>query len=225
MTKAERSRNLRWRKPALAELNWCEINQKLDEIAEACSDVHWAYDDDDALINALDGDEEEAWEFKMVFSAIEAEAYQLSEQLVEICQYEDDIEKTFNDFSVALMGDTFQQVGYDDYQENYFSLTSYEENLAYTEAGKRVMKLTKADMLSQIGRILGIILAFQNIELKYEYLKATIDIFKDKNMSILQQIKDIESEYESANDEGFFGSETKKFDRMIANLPETIWIT
>ena len=87
-----------------------------------------------------------------------------------------------------------------------------------------MMRLKKADMLSQIGRTLGIILSFQNIELKYEYLKATIDIFKDENVSILQQIKDIESAYELANEKEFFGTETKKFDKLISDLPDRVWI-
>lgn len=232
-SKAERSRNLRWRKPALAGLNYYEMTDKLDEIQEACGDIHWAYDDDETLINALDSDEEEAWEFKMAFSELEAEAYQLSEKFFEVFRnYSDmedidhDFEKAFNDCSVALIGNTFNAVGYDGVQEDYLNLTGYQQGLAFTESGKRIMKLTKKDMLSQIGQTLGIILSFQNVELKYEYLKATIDIFRDENTSILKQIKSVEQAYKLADEVGFeeWDERTKDFDRLVAQLPDKIWI-
>lgn len=232
-TKAERSKDLRWRKPALAGLNYYEMTDKLDEIQEACGDIHWAYDDDETLINALDGDEEEAWEFKMAFSELEAEAYQLSEKFFEVFRnYSDmedidhDFEKAFNDCSVALIGNTFNAVGYDGVQEDYLNLTGYQQGLAFTESGKRIMKLTKKEMLSQIGQTLGIILAFQNVELKYEYLKATIDIFRDENTSILKQIKSVEQAYKLADEVGFeeWDERTKDFDRLVAQLPDKIWI-
>ena len=233
MTKAERSQNLRWRKPALAGLNYWEMSNKLDEIQEACGDIHWAYDDDETLINAFDGDEEEAYEFKMAFGTLESEAYQLSATLFDAfrtClgdeEIDGDIEKAFNDCSVALIGNRFNAVGYDGFQEDYFNLTNYESRLAFTESGKRIMRKTKAEMLSLIGQTMGIILSFQNVELKYEYLKATIDIFRDNNMSVLQQIKDIEKAYKLAEEDDFndWHESTKEFDRLISELPEKVWI-
>jgi hypothetical protein len=233
MTKAEHSQNLRWRKPALAGLNYWEMSDKLDEIQEACGDIHWAYDDDETLINAFDGDEEEAYEFKMAFGSLESEAYQLSATLLDTFKsYRDDeeidgdIEKAFNDCSVALLGNRFNAVGYDGFQEDYFNLTSYEQRLAFTESGKRIMRKTKAEMLSLIGQTMGIILSFQNVELKYEYLKATIDIFRDNNMSVLQQIKYIEKAYKLAEEDDFndWHESTKEFDRLVSELPEKVWV-
>lgn len=223
-TKAERSRNLRWKKPAISELSYWEINEKLDYIANDCYEIHWYSDDDDALINALDGNEEEAFEFKMLIAALEGEAYELDEQFRDFARYDDDAEKRFNDCSVALIGDRFRQIGYDDIEEDYYALSSYNSELAHTDAGKRVMRLTKAEMLSTIGQVLGMILAFKNIELKYEYLKATIDILRDQNNSVIQQIKAIETAYEAANEEYFFGEKTREFDILIRELPDKIWI-
>lgn len=224
-TKADRSRNMRWKKPAISELSYWEITEKLDYITDECYEIHWYSDDDDALINALDGDEEEAFEFKMLISSLESEAYELDEQFREFARYDDDAEKRFNDLSVALIGNRFRQIGYDDYEEDYYSLSSYESGLAYTDAGKRVMRLTKAEMLSTIGQVLGMILAFKNVELKYEYLKATIDILRDQNNSVIQQIKAIEKSYEAANEEHFFGVATNSFEKLINELPNQIWIT
>ena len=91
------------------------------------------------------------------------------------------------------------------------------------------MRLTKKEMLSDIGQCLGIILSFHNVEMKYEYLKATFDILRDKNVSITQIIKDINATYESANEVKFheWESSTMKFDKLIATLSEMndkLWI-
>ncbi len=224
MTKAERTRNLRWRKPALMDLSFSEINESLHKIMDVCGDIRWAVNDDDALTNALDGNEEEAWEFKMAFTSLEGEAYKLQQELCENFYWDDDAEKSFNDMSVALIGDRYDTVGFDDYEEKYYSLVSYDQDIAYSEAGKRVMRMTKAEMLAKIGQTLGIILSFQNVQLKYEYLKSTIDIFQDKNMSILQTIKDIEKAYEEANENNFIGDKAKRFDRMVNDLPDMFWV-
>lgn len=226
MTKAEISKNLRYKRPALSDLSYEEITNKLENMQEACSEIHWAFDDEDALINALDGNEEEAWEFKMLFSSLEAESYQLWEQITDQFAYAyDDPERTWDDFSVALIGNRFEIVGYDGYEEDYYSLCSYEQELATTEAGKRVMRLTKAEMLSQIGQVLGIILAFHNVEMKYEALKATIDVLRGRNTSIIQQIKTIEQAYEKAQGEPEWREEWREFDCLTKELPEQLWIT
>lgn len=229
MTKAERSRKMRWRKPALADLNYWAIDDKLTEICNECGDIRWTVQDDDMLINALDGNEEEAFEFKMLFSDLESEAYELSEQLSETFRFEEDKEQKFDDCTVALIGNRFRVLGYDTVEEDYFSLTSYEGELAASSAGKRMMRLTKKEMLSDIGQCLGIILSFHNVEMKYEYLKATFDILRDKNVSIIQIIKDINTTYESANEVKFheWESSTKEFDKLIATLSEMndkLWI-
>lgn len=226
LSKADRCRNLRYKKPALMDLGYFAITSKLDEIQEVCSEIHWAFDDDETLINAFDGNEEDAYEFKMAFTEIEGEAYQLRERLEEQLGYEDDPERAFDDCSVALIGNRYNAVGFDDYEEDYYSLTSYETHLATTEAGKRLMRKTKAEMLSVIGQVLGIILAFQNVQMKYEYLKATIDIFRDSNISILQVIKTIEQKYADmfCDDYGKSKRAEKEFEALVKELPDKYWV-
>lgn len=225
-SKAEKCRNLRYKKPALMNLGYFAITEKLDDIQEVCSEIHWAFDDDETLINAFDGNDEEAWEFKMAFTEIEGEAYQLSECLREQFYYGDDPAREFDDCSVALIGNRYNAVGYDDYEEDYCSLTAYETELAATDAGKRIMRKTKVEMLSTIGQVLGIILSFQNLEMKYEYLKATIDIFRDSNMSILQVIKEIEQLYSDmfCDDYRKCRNAEKEFDARVQELPDKYWV-
>jgi len=57
---------------------------ELNDIQEACSDVHWFIDqDDDTLINALDGNDEQVWEFKMAFADLETRVYLLREAIAQ----------------------------------------------------------------------------------------------------------------------------------------------
>ncbi len=68
MKRKEHTRALRYKRPALASLGYEALRQELWDISEACTDVHWFIErDDDTLLNALDGDEEAEWEFKMAF--------------------------------------------------------------------------------------------------------------------------------------------------------------
>ena len=222
MTKAERSRNLRYKKPMLADLGYQSMLETLLEIQENCSDIKWATEEDNGtLLNALDDNEDDEFEFKMSFAMLEAECENLYYLLTDHC-----IAEYFDTCTVALIGNRFNTVGFDGYEEDYYSLTYYERGLAYTEAGKRIMRMTKSEMLSTIGQCLGIILSFQNVLVKYDYLKATMDNLKDEKHCVLKIIKEIESAYEDANKDEFCWREksTKRFDRLVESLPEKFWI-
>lgn len=228
-SKAANTRNLRWKRPALASMGWSSIWEELDAIVEACGDIHWFIDqDDETLLNALDGDEDEVWEFKFAFADLEAKADQLGEALRE--QFgrgrSDDPDRDFDDCTVALVGNRYEMVGYDGYEEDYYGLTGYDRNLAQSEAGKRLMRKTKADMLSTIGQCVGTLLAFLDLRQSYDYLKATFDILRDENTSVLKQVKEIDAAYEAANASGFwYGDDaTKRFDRLLEELPARAWI-
>lgn len=210
VSKAERARNLRYKRPALAELGYETITNRLQEISEECSDVSFAIYDDDTLLNALNDDEEAVWDFRFAFAELCADCEKLTDMF-----YEFDSED-FDDCSVALIGNRFEAVGYDDWEEDYFSLCSYEQNLAHEDAGRRVMRRTKQEMLIEIGHTLGCILAFQNVEYKYLYLKATFDILKDQGSGMLETIKEIEKAYDN--------EDWKHFDSMLVYIPDRIWV-
>lgn len=228
--KANRTRNLRYKRPALASMDWDSIWRELDEIQEVCSDIHWFFDQDgdETLLNALDGDEEAEWEFKIAFADLEAKAEHLSNVPCEQFnwRYSEDAERDFNDCTVALIGNRYRTIGYDMDEEDYYSLTSYDQKLAHTEAGKRIMRKTKADMLSTIGQAVGILIAFLDLRQQHDYLKATFDILRDENTSLLKQIKEIEDAYEAADAVGWYdwNPEVKKFDQLLDCLPDRAWV-
>lgn len=227
VSKAERTRALRYKRPALASMGFEFLTTELDDIIEACSDVHYFTDDDnETLLNALDGDEDEAYEFKIAFADLEVKAEQLSNMLRDVYDFGDSYGRTFNDCTVALIGNRYRTVGFDMVEEDYFALTSYEQELAQTEAGKRLMRLTKAEMISTIGQCMGTLLAFYDLRQSYDYLKATFDILRDENTSLLRQIKEIEAAYDAADETGWYGGypEVKQFDGLLASLPERAWV-
>lgn len=222
MDKANRARGLRYKRPALDTLGYDAICDELYEISEACSEIQWFMDDDnETLLNALDGDEDEEYEFRMAFSDLSAK----SEQLWEVIRGEV-VRDSFDDCTVGLIGNRYNTIGYDGFEGDYFSLTSFEQELAYTDSGKRVMRMTKQEMVSTIGQCLGIVVAFLDLRHSYDYLKATFDILKDENTSILKVIKGIEIAYESADktEWDIYSREVKEFDSLVANLPDRFWI-
>lgn len=221
-SKAERTRNMRYKRPALDTLGYDFMVDELYEIANACADVQWFVDNDrDTLLNALDGDDEAEYEFRMAFSDLSAKADQLHEafQCWEIRDY-------FDDCTVALIGNRYKTLGFDSIEEDYYSLTGFEQELAYTESGKKLMRKTKQEMISVIGQCLGIVIAFLDLRHSYDYFRATMDILRDENTSLLKIIKEIDNAYEAANNAEFsiYKEECKRFDILVSNIPDKIWL-
>ena len=220
MTKYEKARNLRYKRGALASIGFETIIDELYEIEEACGEIHWFFEEDgDNLIAAMDGDEDEVYEFKMAFADLEAKC----EQLRSIMDEEYGINEYYDDCTLALIGDRYEVVGFDSVEEDYYSLCRYEADLATTEAGKRIMRLTKSEMLSRIGQCMGLALAFLDLRQSYDYLKATMDILRDKNTSVLNVIKEINKLYENSQDY-FEKSANQEFQKLLDCLPEYIWL-
>ena len=227
--KAYHARSLRYKRAALAFMGFDHIRDELYEMRDSMDAIHWWSDqDEETLLSALDGDEDDAWEFKMAFSHLEARADSLFETIYELCRYEDNFGQTYDDCTVALIGNRYLTIGYDSFEEDYCALTGYESDLAQTESGKRLMRKTKAEIISTVGQCLGILISFLDLRQQYDYLKATFDILRDENTSMLQQIKEIEKAYLEMVAVDAFGDHNreaaKRFDQLLAALPDRAWI-
>lgn len=224
---SDRTRAMRYKRPALASMGAHRITDELDAITEACDNVRYYIEQagsDETLLNALDGDEDAEWEFRMAFADLSAKAEYLQNSLYE--QDFEDFYQDFDDATVALIGNRYNLVGFDSEDEDYSSLTSYEQGLAQTEAGKRLCRLTKAEMLSRIGWAFGVMLAFFDLRQQYDYLKATFDILRDENTSLLDTIRKIEKTYDEMEADDFreYKDSTRRFDRLCAALPDRAWL-
>ena len=71
---SDRTRALRYKRPALASMGAQEIMLELESIVEVCDGIRY-------YIEQADGDEDEAWEFRMAFADLSAQANQLQTTL------------------------------------------------------------------------------------------------------------------------------------------------
>lgn len=144
-TKRNKAKNLRYKRPIVRELNLANIRQELWDIQEECEDIHWFVDtDEETLINALDGEEDEAYEFKMMFADLCAECQRMFEDLSE-----EWIPDCFDKFFVAIEAgkDFGGLLGYDSYEQDYFGLSSADASYAEDESKKILKRLTKDDLI------------------------------------------------------------------------------
>ena len=221
---ADKARNLRYKRPMLSTLGFEAIQMELEEITTECDDVTYYFQQDgsmDGLINALAGEEDEAYEFQLAFAELSSKAQQLNDLVYDIYDRE-----LFDDCTVAILGKRYEIIGFDSYQEDYFGLTSYEQELATTEAGTRLMRLTKKEMISTFGQTWGIVMGFVDLRERYWNLEAIMDIIRGENAEVLSQIKQIEKLYLEADKEGFlsWSPATKNLNALLQLLPDRMWL-
>ncbi len=227
MTNAERAkkaRELRYKKSIAEGFNIEDIRQELFELQSEMDNVRYYADGDiDELTEALDGDEEEAYEFRMMFSELSAEAAELNDLLYD---YHDDYSELFDTFFAAVARGAVELVGYDSFEENYFSMTRYEQELGEGEAEKRLLEMTKKDIIKAARHCFGVACAFLNVRYKAEYLRAAMDILKGENHAFLETIKGIEKLYEDADKDGWypFGDSVRALNKALSELPDRVWI-
>lgn len=222
-TKRFKARQLRYKKPIAKDLNLDKIIEDLWNIQEECENIRWytdSEDGEDSLINALAGDEDEAYEFKMAFADLCAECDQMRSDLEE-----EWIPECFDIFFVAAGAGGY--LGWDSYEQDYFGIDGTDA-WAEDEAKKKLKQMTKDELIQAIRQCFKVYQAYIGLRNRYESLKAAIDILRDKNTGVLQAIREIEKLYEAASEEqGFYAEyskEWKEFERYTDALPQEAWI-
>lgn len=223
--KAYKAKQLRCKKPIARDLNLETIRSELWDMISACEDVHWYDNNEESLVNALDGDEDEAYEFKMAFSDLEAELEQFQADLNN--EYISD----FFDVLFPAVGAKYAggYLGFDQYEGDYYGLEPYEYSFAENEAAKKIMSLTKKEILEVVGQCLKIAYQYMAIRYRYDCLDAAIEILRGENMERIKIVKGIEEQYLIAekSSDGFkwgFDEEVRKLDDMILQVPQEYWI-
>lgn len=225
-TRRIRARNLRHKKPIANGLNLNDITTTLWDISEACIDVQYYIDsDEETLLNALDGDEDDAYEFRTMFSALSAECEQMQYDL------NNEYIPEYFDLFFAAANKGGEMLGYDTYEQDYYGLDSYESRIANELAAKKLKALTKEQLIEAAQCCFGIYQAYIGLTYRYDCIKAAMDILRDGNTGLLETVKQIEELYEKADEEtnGFkydFGQDNalKKLDRLLENMPQEAWI-
>ena len=223
--KQHKAKSLRYKKPILKNMNYDFICEEIYEMGSEIADVQWFIEDEDNLVNALDGDEDEAFEFRMAFSDLAAELERFEEDLRN--EYVPDC---FNDLFPATGSDEFGAwLGYDSYEDDYFGLHPYEYGAAQKEAEKRICRLTKNELLEAVGACLKVYASFMALKYRYDCLEASLNIIREKNLEKLKLIKAIEEQYLRAEEESNHfkyqcGKEIRQFESMLDQVPQEYWI-
>lgn len=226
-TKRFKAKQLRYKKPIVRELNLEVIQQELWDIQEECENVRWYTDSEDggdSLINALDGDEDEAYEFKMAFADLCAECERMFEDLQE-----EWVPDCFDRFFVAVgAGENYGGLlGHDSYEQDYFGL-SCEEAWAEDESKKVLKRMTKDELIAASRQCFRIYQAYLGLRNRYDNLKSAIDILRDQNTGHLQAVKEIENLYEAASKSEWsrnkWSKESREWKRYTDALPQEAWL-
>lgn len=226
-TKRWKAKQLRYKKPIVRDLNLDKIQEGLWNIMEECENIRWYTDSDDgndSLINALDGDEDEAYEFKMAFADLCAECERMQEDLQE-----EWIPNCFDTFFVAAgAGENFGGLlGWDSFEGDYFGIDGTDA-WAEDEAKKKLKTITKDELIAAARQCFKVYQSYIGLRSRYDSLKAAIDILRDQNTGFLQTIKEIERLYETASKEqgitAKYSTEWKEFERYADALPQETWI-
>ncbi len=224
----EKARQMRYKKPIVKDLNYNSIKEYLWEIQEQCSDVQWYCEDKDTLIDALDGDEEEAYEFKMMFSGLEADCERMLDDMND-WMFES-LQEFFNLFFVVMgaENDFGGLLGYDSYEEDYFGLEDFSAEWVESDARKKIERLTKKEIVDMAKQCFRIYQSFIALRYRYDCLKASLDILQEKNQGHIQMIKHFEEVYERADKEsmGFkYGwKESTELDKLLDVMPQEVWL-
>lgn len=220
-----KAKNLRYKKPIAQYMSLDFIRESVWDMQEVITDVQWFIEDEANLVNAMNGDEDDAYEFRMAFSDLAAELESFEEDLRS--EY---IPDCFDDLFPAAGADFFGGfLGYDAYEHDYFGLSPYEYNWAEQEAEKRICRLTKKGLLEAVGACLKVYSSFVALRYRYDCLEASLKIIQEKNLEGLKMVKAIEEQYEKAEQESNhfeyrWGNEVRKLDGMLDNIPQEYWL-
>ncbi|MBO6268603.1 MAG: hypothetical protein J6N19_05605 [Clostridium sp.] len=223
--KQYKAKQLRYKKPIARYMNLDFIREEIDFMADVIYDIQWFIEDEQNLVNALAGDEDEAWEFKMAFSDLAAELDQFQEDMNEAW-----IPEYFDELFPAAGADCFGGfLGFDTYEQDYYGLDRYESEWGQKEAEKRLCRMTKKELLEAVGACLRVYQSFVALKYRFDCLDASLKIIQETNLEGLKLVKAIEEQYEKADEESWhfehdWSPAVKQLDSMLAEMPREYWL-
>lgn len=242
----EKARGLRYKKPIAKGLNIYDMMQKLEEIGEACAEVKWYEDQDEGdetLLAAMNGDLDEVYEFKMAFADLEGEAQRMYADMqamfnIENFAWETEFDGEWYDspadqnlFDSLLVGCASKHdlLGFDEYEQDYYGLSSFDGRLANEEADKRVMRKTKPEMLELFHQCSRLLLNYVGVTYRYDCLEASLKVLREQNDGALKIVRRIEELYNAAAEENTdYIWNDKQLERewndLLDALPAQAWI-
>lgn len=256
------AREAMWKVPQMQTFGYSDMWIKLEEMSEEF-DFYVDDKDMDTVLNAVNGDSDLAEEFLLLASDVQDQIERCKEMFTEAahdvygrpslqdlmdatekaeadgCAFGDmpyNNDRAFDDCTVALLGSRFQfpMSGFDGYEMDFFPLTDgYEQESATQAAQKRLMRLTKAQIVDIVGKSVAIVLTFNDLRCSYDRLMNAYELIYGKNTKILDAIKEIESLYDAAmeamkkpkrwrNDTEEYA--IHRFESALEHIPPRMWV-
>lgn len=202
----QQSKKPLWKKSMLQTLNLDDIREFLDEISE--NGEMYGYDRDE------DGYYQD---YKDLFDGMAGSAYNLWEVLQG---YEgSDLDEYWDLMTVALLGKTHKVLGYDVMQEDYYGMLSHEEDWAEDTAAAKLEKMTKRELISRFRKVLVVLVSFLDIKAAHDSLTAIVDELDERAALLSRKNNEIDRVYQDLT-----GKDGDEFDRLVANLPQRMWV-
>ena len=221
LKRAEKAKGLRYKKAIACAVNLDDIKQWIWNTFDALEDVTYVIQNDEMFVKAFDGDEEEAFEFRMAFNALSGDIDRFREDLDE-----EWIPDCFDDFFCGCSGAGEVLAGYDVVEQDYFGLSSFEADREQDEARKRLERLTKKDLIEAAQRCYQVAVAYLGLRSRFEDLRAAVDIIRAENDGLSSGIKAIEELYDQWSEAAYEAKWAigNQMDNVAAQMPEEVWV-
>lgn len=155
-----------WKHTLLQNLDYGTISDRLEEIAE--SGDYYGYSGPDL------GEYYE--EYRPLFDELSFGATELLEGLTEYNYFTHErLANQWDDCTVALLGNVITVNGYEDDRIDYRSITQFEQTLGVEEAEKRLLRLSKKELISLFRRVMTTIVCYADIKGSYDTLAAVVN--------------------------------------------------
>lgn len=222
----KRAENLRYKKAMVVGLSFWQLMNSLEEMSEVCEECsYWSGSDLDTLVDALDGDLDDAQRFQFDFAQLSSDIDRMRQDMNEIKEPE-----RFDDIMVASgIGDKpgYGMLGYDVVEEDYFGIDPFLHGWAEKESVKRLERLTKKQLIEQMAQVICITFAYQGILQRYQDLKTAMDILRGHNKEYLDGVKAINELYESqdwSDRWAGYSKEANQIDEIAMRLPQEAFL-
>lgn len=215
------ARNKRFKKAICKDINLDGIRNFLYDAESDADEIGYATQNDDAFVDALGGDEEEAFEFVSAYSALCNDMEQFQNDLDQCW-----VPECFDDLFAACAPGRDGLMGYDEYECDYYGLDTYTQDLAQQEAEKRLLRLTKTDLIAAMQQCVKIAVSYLGIRSRYEDLSASIAIIRAQNDGLLGALKRIDELYDMSqrDDYSYDYKKQREFDKLANGLPAECWL-
>lgn len=235
-------RKIMLRRPACKALRWDGIRNDLSEIYEEISEAQWMDGPEyDKLCQAVDWDDEVLFEFRIAFSDLAGQCQQMYSDMDALRDMEkelfyEDADSEYDD-PPALFDLFFPAIntpgevwGYDITEHDYYGFQSaYDEDAAREQARKRLMRLTKEQLIKLSGLCMEIARQYLSLISRHDALSSVLAILKQEEEVRMQTVVRLETLYEeAARDTHDFrydwGAKSAAFDLALSELPDRIWV-